>query len=178
MKPRLRFSLKRSFPRAAACAAGATVRRRRAKIVITLVARGHGVDARLRRGAAEVEALRGDVAVELVKCGKRRRLDLGQLRLKKQARRVILCGLGLAVEELVENRSLPVGRLAGSQEGRERGLGRHQGAPCAGGGASRPEWEGEGRMAYMPEVRNGLAEQAGEEAGSLKGGAAIGLVTS
>ena len=53
-------------------------------------------------------------------------------------------------------RSLPVGRLAGSQEGRERGLGRHQGAPCAGGGASRPEWEGEGRMAYMPEVRNGL----------------------
>ena len=30
----------------------------------------------------------------------------------------------------------------------------------------------------MPEVRNGLAEQAGEEAGSLKGGAATGLVTS
>ena len=42
---------------------------------------------------------------------------------------------------------LPVGRLAGSQEGRERGLGRHQGAPCAGEGASRPEWEGEGRVA-------------------------------
>ena len=71
-----------------------------------------------------------------------------------------------------------MGRLAGSQEGRERGLGRHQGAPCAGGGASRPEWEGEGRMAYMPEVRNGLAEQAGEEAGSSKGGAATGLVAS
>ena len=78
----------------------------------------------------------------------------------------------------VQRARLPVGRLAGSQEGRERGLGRHQGAPCAGGGASRPEWEGEGRMAYMPEVRNGLAEQAGEEAGSLKGGAATGLVTS
>ena len=53
-------------------------------------------------------------------------------------------------------RSLPVGRLAGSQEGRERGAGATPRAPCAGEGASRPEWEGEGRMAYMPEVRNGL----------------------
>ena len=33
-------------------------------------------------------------------------------------------------------------------------------------------------MAYMPKVRNGLAEQAGEEVGSLKGGTATGLVTS
>lgn len=53
-------------------------------------------------------------------------------------------------------RSLPVGRLAGSQEGRRRRAGATPRAPCAGEGASRPEWEGEGRMAYMPEVRNGL----------------------
>ena len=33
-------------------------------------------------------------------------------------------------------------------------------------------------MAYMPEVRNGLAEQAGEEVGSIKGGTATGLVAS
>ena len=68
---------------------------------------------------------------------------------------------------------LPVHRRDG-----KGGLGRHQRAPSARGGAGRPKWEGEGRMAYMPEVRNGLAEQAGEEVGSLKGGTATGLVTS
>ena len=46
---------------------------------------------------------------------------------------------------------LPVHRRDG-----KGGLGRHQRAPSARGGAGRPKWEGEGRMAYMPEVRNGL----------------------
>ena len=55
------------------------------------------------RGAAEVEALRGNVAVELVERRKRGARHIGQLRVQQQARRVVLGGLGLAVEELAED---------------------------------------------------------------------------
>ena len=80
VQPRLRVGLEHRFPTAAAIRVCAAILRRRAQIVVTFVARGYGADARLRRGAAEVEALRGNVAVELVKCRKRGSHHLGQLR--------------------------------------------------------------------------------------------------
>ena len=103
VQPRLQISLERGFTSAAASAASAAARRRRAQIVVALVARGHGADARFHRGAAEVEALCGNVAVELVKRRKRGDRHLGQLRAQEQARRVVLGGLGLAVEELAKD---------------------------------------------------------------------------
>ena len=43
----------------------------------------------------------------------------------------------------------PCGGLPVHRRDGKGGVGRHQRAPSARGGAGRPEWEGEGRMAYM-----------------------------
>ena len=82
VQPRLRVGLECSFTAAAAAAACVAVRRRRSQIVVTLVARGHGADARLRRVAAKVETLCGDVAVELVERRQRGSRHLRQLRVQ------------------------------------------------------------------------------------------------
>ena len=76
---RLRLRIERGFASAAPSTASAAVRRRRAKIVIALVARGHGLHALGGSVAAEVVAHRGEVPVELGESRQRRSRHLWQL---------------------------------------------------------------------------------------------------
>ena len=101
VEPSFGVGLQRSLCVAAA-AARAAVRSRRAQIVISRVACGDGVHALGSGAAAEVEALRGEVPVELVEGRQRGSRQLWQLLLENNASRVELGFLGLALQELVE----------------------------------------------------------------------------
>ena len=101
VQPSFGVGLERSLCVAAA-AARAAVRSRRAQIAISSVARGDGVHALGCGGAAEVEALRGEVPVELVEGRQRGSRHLRKLSVEHNASRVELGCLGLARKELTE----------------------------------------------------------------------------
>ena len=91
MQARLRVGLERRFSAAAAAAAaaaGATARRRALDFLVAHVARADGADALGSSAAAEVEALRGEVTIELVERRQRGSALLGQLGRQQQARPV------------------------------------------------------------------------------------------
>ena len=101
VEPSFRVGMQRSR-RVAAAAARAAVRSRRAQIDISSVARGDGVHALGSGAAAEVEALRGEVPVELVQGRQRGDRQVRQLLREHNASRVKLGHLGLARKELIE----------------------------------------------------------------------------
>ena len=104
MQTRLRVAHERSpaAGAAAAAAVGAAVRRRALDLFVAHLAREDCVDALGSSIAAEVEALCGEVAIELAE-RRQRGSDLhGQQGRQQQARRVVFGHLGLAGEERAE----------------------------------------------------------------------------
>ena len=98
----LRLRVERGFPSAATSTASAAVRRRRAKILIALVACGNGIHALGGSAAAEVVAHSGEVPVEPGEGCQRRSRHLWQLSCEYIARCVKLGHLCLALKKPIE----------------------------------------------------------------------------
>jgi len=84
------------------CRRRCRVRHRALHLRVAHLARADGADALDRDVAAEVKALRGEVAIELVERRQRGDGPLGQLGRQQLARRVVFGLLGLASKERVE----------------------------------------------------------------------------